>query len=303
MSGVAGGNRIKNEDIRATFDEYVNVFLNKVPNFVKANLSGSAKLGIKESYGDLDLIVLFNATDKTQVKKDIIKTIETASSQVIVPFKSEKYKNKRYHNAGELVSVLFPIKGKSGEFIQIDNIIALTEQEHDFKNNFLDLPAEKQGLMTGLAKAIMLEVAPEKVFNKLNIRDYKNPESNQEYEFDLSSNKLTLRLVTFDEELLRVGKFKEIKREDIWASRNWEDVLKLFSDYNLNGGFEDLLKDIALKLKNPRSKHRIKGNFKALVSVKSGEVGTQKAFNKEKAIKEVERMLSESFIEFFSYCN
>jgi hypothetical protein len=287
MSGVAGGNRIQKADVQATFNKYVDQVLKTIPGFKKASLSGSVKAGSKADYGDLDLVIWFEGDDKREVKQRIIDAINKLPSDVIVPFKSEKYTGRRYYNSGELISVLFPIEGKTDEFIQVDNIIALTEEESVFKESFLDLPAEKQGLLIGLAKVILIEQDPEEVFRRMGITNVPKLAKDEEFEFNLSSVKLTLRKVKLDN-------FKEIAREDIWSTANWGQIKILFKGFNIDGSFEDLLDDIARKLTNPRSKNRIAGTFRSMVSVKSGEVGTPKGAGKEAALEKVAQTLSEA---------
>ena len=287
MSGVAGGNRIQKADVQATFNKYIDQVLKTIPGFKKASLSGSVKAGSKADYGDLDLVIWFEGDDKREVKQRIIDAINKLPSDVIVPFKSEKYTGKRYYNSGELISVLFPIEGKTDEFIQVDNIIALTEEESVFKESFLDLPAEKQGLLIGLAKVILIEQNPEEVFRRMGITNVPKLAKDEEFEFNLSSVKLTLRKVKLDN-------FKEIAREDIWSTANWGQIKILFKGFNIDGSFEDLLDDIARKLTNPRSKNRIAGTFRSMVSVKSGEVGTPKGAGKEAALEKVAQTLSEA---------
>ena len=287
MSGVAGGNRIQKADVQATFNKYIDQVLKTIPGFKKASLSGSVKAGSKADYGDLDLVIWFEGDDKREVKQRIIDAINKLPSDVIVPFKSEKYTGRKYYNSGELISVLFPIEGKQDEYIQVDNIIALTEEEHTFKESFLDLPAEKQGLLIGLAKVILIEQNPEEVFRRMGITNVPKLAKDEEFEFNLSSVKLTLRKVKLDN-------FKEIAREDIWSSANWGQIKILFKGFNIDGSFEDLLDDIARKLTNPRSKNRIAGTFRSMVSVKSGEVGTPKGAGKEAALEKVAQTLSEA---------
>lgn len=287
MSGVAGGNRIQKQDVQATFNKYIDQVLKTIPGFKKASLSGSVKAGSKADYGDLDLVIWFEGDDKREVKQRIIDAISKLPSDVIVPFKSEKYTGRKYYNSGELISVLFPIEGKQDEYIQVDNIIALTEEEHTFKESFLDLPAEKQGLLIGLAKVILIEQNPEEVFRRMGITNVPKLAKDEEFEFNLSSVKLTLRKVKLDN-------FKEVAREDIWSSANWGQIKILFKGFNIDGSFEDLLDDIARKLTNPRSKNRIAGTFRSMVSVKSGEVGTPKGAGKEAALEKVAQTLSEA---------
>lgn len=287
MSGVAGGNRILKQDVQATFNKYVEEVLSKIPGFKKASLSGSVKAGSKADFGDLDIITWFEGDDKKEVKQRLIDTITKLPNSIIVPFKSEKYTGKRYYNSGELISVLYPIQGRPDEFIQVDNIIALTEEESVFKGSFLDLPAEKQGLLIGLAKVILLEENPDEVFRRMGIQNIPQLAKDEEFEFNLSSVKLSLRKV-------KLENFKEVAREDIWTTTNWGTIKILFKNFNIDGSFEDLLDDIAKRLTNARSKNRIAGIFRSMVSVKSGEVGTAKGKGKEDALEKVAQTLSEA---------
>ena len=287
MSGVAGGTRIQKADVQATFDSYVKEVLSKIPGFKKAALSGSVKAGSKADFGDLDIITWFEGEDKREVKQRIIDLVTRLSDNIIVPFKSEKYTGRKYYNSGELISVLFPITGKNKEFIQVDNIIALSEEESVYKGAFLDLPAEKQGLLIGLAKVILLEQDPGEVFRRMGIQNIPKLQKGEEYEFNLSSVKLSLRKV-------KLEGFKEVSREEIWSTSNWGLIKILFKGFNIDGSFEDLLDDISRKLTNPRSKNRVAGIFKSMVSVKSGEIGTPKGLGKEKALEKVAQTLSEA---------
>jgi len=291
LSGVAGGNRIQKVDVQSTFNKYIKTFLEKIPGFKLATLSGSVKVGTKPDYGDLDLIVYFEGDDKKEVKQRLIKQANSSPNSLIVPFKSEKYTGKKYYNSGEIITVLFPIEGKPGEFIQVDNIIALSEEEHAFKNNFLDLPAEKQGLILGLSKVVLLEENPAEIFKRLSIGDLPTLDSNEEFEFNLSSNKLTLRKV-------KLENFSQVSREDLWSSTNWDLIKELFRNYNLDANFDELLAEIGRKVKNPRSKSRIKGIFNSMVSVKTGEVGTEKAKGKEYALNAVNTLLEDENIDY-----
>jgi len=288
MSGVAGGNRIQKSDVERTFSDYYNKVLKQIDGFQRAGLSGSVKAGSKADYGDLDLIVLFRGDDKKEVKKRIIDYVKKLPDNIIVPFKSEQYSGKKYYNSGEIITVLFPIAGKDGEYIQVDNIIALDESEHTFKTSFLDLPAEKQGLILGLIKTITLEENPKTIFKRLGITDLPKLEENEEFEFNLSSGKLTLRKVKLQD-------FKEVSREDVWSSTNWSDVESLLKRYRLDLDFEKLLKQVSRKLKNPRSRRRIPGIFKSMITVKSGEVGTPKGDNKERALAQVQSIMVEQY--------
>ena len=287
MSGVAGGNRIKKQDVQDTFNDFENKVLKKIPGYKAASLSGSVKAGTKADFGDLDVISTFEYDDKKLAKQAIIDTVAKMPDSLIMPFLSDRYKGKKYYNSGEIISVLYPIKGAPGETIQVDIMVSLSETEHQFKNSFLDLPAEVQGLILGLVKTALVEQKPAEVFTRLGIKNLPPLEANQEYEFNLSSVNLTLRKVT-------LANFKEVAREEIWKSNNWSDVQNLLKDFDLNQPFEKLLDQVARSLTNPRSKNRIAGIFRSMVSVKSGEVGTPKGDNKEKALSAVAQTLTEA---------
>ena len=284
MSGSAGGNRIPREVVEKTVQDYIDKVLSKFPGFKKAKVTGSYNAGTKQDFGDIDLIVQLDGTDKKIIKQDLAKYFTTLPDSVIVPFKSDKYKGKKSLSSGELVTILYPIVGIPDQFVQIDNIVSISEEESTFKNTFLDYSAEVQGLLLGLAKVICLEEDPKSIFKRLGITNVPELEPNQEYEFNLSGVGLTLRIVTLDN-------FKEIDRTDVWKSSDWSTVKKLFANYNIDTDFKILLKELASTLKNPRSKNRIKGIFKSMVSIKSGEVGTPKGDNKQIALNSVDSML------------
>ena len=284
MSGSAGGNRIPREVVEKTVQDYIDKVLSKFPGFKKAKVTGSYNAGTKQDFGDIDLIVQLDGTDKKIIKQDLAKYFATLPDSVIVPFKSDKYKGKKSLSSGELVTILYPIVGIPDQFVQIDNIVSISEEESTFKNTFLDYSAEVQGLLLGLAKVICLEEDPKSIFKRLGITNIPELEPNQEYEFNLSGVGLTLRIVTLDN-------FKEIDRTDVWKSSDWSTVKKLFANYNIDTDFKTLLKELSSTLKNSRSKNRIKGIFKSMVSIKSGEVGTHKGDNKQIALNSVDSML------------
>jgi len=287
MSGSAGGNRIPRAAVEKTVQEYIQKVLSKFPSFRGAKISGSYNTGTKSDFGDIDLIVNLESDDKKGVKVDLAKFLSSLSDDVIVPFKSEKYKGKKYLNTGEIVTILYPIEDQPGEYVQIDNIVSVSDDEAEFKKEFLDYPAEIQGLLLGLAKVICLEEDPKAIFARMSIKNIPELEANQEYEFNLSSAGLTLRIVTLDN-------FKETDRTEVWKTSNWSNIKRLFTNYKIDGSFEDLLNDISSKVKNPRSKNRIKGIFNSMVSIKSGEVGTPKGDNKQKSLDKVNNTLTET---------
>jgi cytidyltransferase-like protein len=287
MSGSAGGNRITRAFVAKTTDNYINRILKKFPAFKSAKISGSYNTSAKEDFGDIDLIVHIDSDDKKSAKVDLAKYLSSLPDDVIVPFKSEKYKGKKHLNTGEIVTILYPIEGQPDQYVQIDNIVSTSGEEAEFKKEFLDYPAEIQGLLLGLAKVICLEEDPKSIFARMGIKNVPELEANQEYEFNLSSAGLTLRIVTLDN-------FKEVDRTEVWKTSNWSNIKKLFTNYKIDGSFEDLLNDISSKVKNPRSKNRIKGIFNSMVSIKSGEVGTPKGDNKQKSLDKVNNTLNET---------
>jgi hypothetical protein len=281
MSGSAGGNRIPRTALQNTVNSYIEKVLKNFPGFKSAKISGSYNTTDKQDFGDIDLIVnIESGKDKKIDKQDLVKHLESLPTDVIVPFKSEKNKGKRTLNHGEIVTVLYPIDGVPGEYVQIDNIVSSTEDESDFKKSVLDYPAEKQGLILGLVKAVLLETDPNKVFAKMGITNLDPLEPNQEYEFHVSTAGLSLRKVTLD------NNFKTLESTEMWSSSKFDDVKKLLSDYRIDGTFEELIQDVK-KLKNPRSKNRVKGWFLKNIRVQAGEMGTPKAEKKQQAIDTV----------------
>ena len=290
MSGSAGGNRITRAVVEDTVQDYIKKVLSKFPGFKSAKVTGSYNAGTKQDFGDIDLIVQLDGTDKKAIKTDLAKYFATLPDSIIVPFKSDKYKGKKSLSSGELVTILYPIAGVPDDYVQIDNIVSISEEESIFKNTFLDYSAEVQGLLLGLAKIICLEEDPKEIFKRLGITNVPALEPNQEYEFNLSGAGLTLRIVTLDN-------FKETERTDVWKSSDWNTVKKLFANYNIDVDFKTLLKELVSKLKNQRSKNRIKGIFKSMVSIKSGEVGTPKGETKQISLDAVDSMLENTLFK------
>jgi hypothetical protein len=289
MSGSAGGNRIPREAVEATKNSYIRKVLSKFPGFKDAKISGSYNATGKSDFGDIDLIVTLEGDDKKKLKQDLAAFFAEFPDNLVIPFKSDKYKGKKSLASGELVTILYPIEGMPGQFIQIDNMVSTSEAESEFKKSFLDYPAEIQGLILGLTKVMLLEKDPTAVFRAMGIKDIPEAQEGQEYEFNLSSAGLTLRLVDLSPD------FKETGRQDVWKTSDWGVAKKLYDGFRIDGTFEELLKDIAAKCKNPRSKNRIKGIFKSMVSIKSGEVGTPKGAGKQQALDRVGDLL-----EFFT---
>ena len=277
MSGSTGADRIKSREHFKQFLVSYEKIMKKYPGFVSIKPSGSYNSDMtKESFGDIDLITHIKSDkDKATVKKELADWLAKLPDSTIVPFRSERYKGKKFLNTGEIVTIRYhdPILDYS---VQIDNIIALDHTEAQFKGDFLDMPAEQQGLVLGLVKVASIETEPSVLFKKMGIRAPAELPKDTEYEFNLSSVELQLRKVTYEP-----GTYKQKSREIIWKSRNFKDLEKLLYQYNLSLPFDKLLAQAKSKLKSNRSGQRISGVFRSMVSVKSGEVGTDKAKGKE----------------------
>ena len=290
MSGVAGADRVKS---RADFDHFIQDYkrlISLFPGFVSMTPSGSYNSNPnKQDFGDIDLIVHIKSDlDKAQVKKQLQAFFTKEPETKIVPFSSEKHAGKRTYNAGELVSVRYH-DDELGYSAQIDNIIALDQSEASFKQSFLDMPAEKQGLILGLVKIAAIETDPQILFKKLGITAPLLSEPNEEYEFNLSSVELQLRKVTY-----KPGTYEQLGREIIWTSRDYDDLSKLLYQYDINASFDDLLAQSKQIIKNPRSNNRMQGVFNSMITVKSGEVGTAKGAGKIAASQKVAQTFGEN---------
>jgi len=162
-------------------------------------------------------------------------------------------------------------------------MVSTSEEESNFKKEFLDYPAEVQGLMLGLIKVALIEKDNNEIFKKLGISDLPKLEKDEEYEFNLSSSGLTLRKIKLSPEK------KELSREEVWKTTNWNAIKTIIDGFDYEKGFEPFLNQLS-KLSD-RSKKRIKGVFNSMVSIKSGEVGTPKGDNKQKALDTVNSKL------------
>ena len=290
MSGVAGADRVKSrQDYQSFLASYKNI-ISKFPGFVSIQPSGSYNSNLeKNDFGDIDLIThIKSSKNKKEVKQDLVHFFEKMPDTVITAFTSEKHAGRRSYNSGEIVTVRYHDHAL-GYSAQIDNIIALDHIEAGFKQEFLDMPAEKQGLVLGLVKIAAIESDPKVLFKKLNIHVPAHVQSNQEFEFNLSSTELQLRKVTYEP-----GTFKQSEREILWHSQKWSDLETLLYQYDLSSDFDTLLAQSKQTIHNPRSNNRMQGVFSSMISVKSGEVGTAKGAGKEAARAKVAQTFGES---------
>ena len=291
MSGVAGGDPISNEHVNSTAKSYIDTVLSNFPGFISADITGGVAAG-KSDHGDIDLIVHIEGNDKRAIKKELQNYLENQPANKILPFRSDKYAGRRSYNAGELVSILFP-QTDGNKTAQIDNIVAVTKDESAFKKSFLDWPAEKQGLVLGLVKTAIQEANATKTIDRLFASiGLGVPNTKKVLEFNLSGIELQLRAYEKD----HIGREAKGTRELLWKSNNWNDVVSLLQNYDLTKSFDDLLPDVQASLKHPTSKDRVKGVFNAMVSIKSGEVGTSKADRKQETSNMINAMESKHIL-------
>jgi nicotinic acid mononucleotide adenylyltransferase/predicted nucleotidyltransferase len=288
MSGAAGGTRIPRSAVEQTVKDYTDNILSRIEGFKDAKLSGSFNRPEKEDFGDIDIIVTIE-TDRTkkEVKKAIADLFQSLPDKELPPLQNPRYKGKKFINHGEMVSNLYPISGMPGEFVQVDNIISLSQEEGEFKKTILDYPAELQGLILGLVKTPLLEEDPKVVFSRLGIKDIPKAGKDQEYEFHIDTSDLTLRLVTYGEN------YRILNSNTVWQSKDYNDVQTLLKDYDLKGSFEDIIAKVKT-LKNERSKNRVKGFFKKSIKVGAAEKDTPKGDTKQRALDTVAQ-LEESY--------
>jgi hypothetical protein len=285
MSGVAGAERVRS---REDYVQFVGGYSKLIHQFCENNIlyyTGSyAADKDKQTFGDIDLIVTIpTVLTKTTLKKSLVEFFHNQPEDVIVPFSNPKYLGRRTYNSGEIVTIRYYDK-ELGYSAQIDSIIARDYAEANFKRKFLNMPASIQGLVLGLVKVAILENSADKLFDRLDISDPGVLGQDQEYEFNLSSNELQLRRVQYEP-----GTYKQVSREIIWTSTDFFHVHSLLGMTSFDFKFVELVSAINSRVKNPRSRERIKGLFASMISVKSGEIGTQKGAEKEKSLKLVQQ--------------
>ena len=283
-SGSIGGNRILRADVKPTVEKYEKEVLQKFPGYKKCEITGSYNAGTKKDHGDIDLCIWIDSKeDIKKVKKEFKKHVEDLPDELTPKFRSGKNQGKKAQLYGSIVTCQIPIVGKEDEFVQIDNIIVLTPEELNFQKSFLNLNAQLQTFDTAIVR-----VAPddkkEKAFKHYGIADLPRLDTNQEFEFVLSSAGLSLRKVTLTDER------KQKAKEEIWRSVNWEDVtwlLDMILDFKSDGKeYEEMLDRAAEVFKNDeRARKRMCGVMKSMINIGPGEVGTPKGEAKEKGIK------------------
>ena len=288
MSGVTGSQQVDRRDVGEILSRYEEEVLRKFPDYVGYEISGSFNSDLtKNKFGDIDLIVHFNAVGSKQLeKKAFVKHVLSLPEDLIVPFESVKYKGRRHYNSGEIVTVSFP--QPHGGTVQIDNIFALSESEMEYKQKFLNMDAQKQGLVLGLVKSATLQRSIVDIACDLRVPNLEYilncTQYGLEYEFNISPVEIQLRQVLYAEKEYHNGEYKEVDRNIVWRSRDWNSLKAIIPEVDLNKSFMDLVEETDKRITDTRSRNRIAGMFKAMVSIKSGEVGTIKGHTKQKAL-------------------
>lgn len=285
MSGVAGAERVRS---REDYNQFAGGYSKLIHQFCENTIlyyTGSYMSDqTKQTFGDIDLVVTIpTVLTKTTLKKSLVEFFHNQPEDVIVPFSNPKYLGRRTYNSGEIVTVRYYDK-ELGYSVQIDSIIAREYDEANFKRRFLNMPASIQGLVLGLVKVAVLENPATELFDRLGIADPGVLGPDQEYEFNLSSSELQLRRVQYEP-----GTYKQSSREILWTSSKFFHVHSLLGMGNFDYTFVELVSKINSEIKNPRSRERIKGLFASMISVKSGEVGTEKGAEKEKSLALVQQ--------------
>jgi hypothetical protein len=277
MSGAAGGSRIKKEDLKATIRDYRENILKPLGLDKSYKITGVRSRPEKDIFGDIDIVVSFQGGEKKELKQELAKFLSQVDKIPIIP-----RKNNKYFIHGNIVSTLYPIIGKEGEYVQIDNIVTTSEDEGKFTFNMLDLPAQEQTLAIGLAKTVFTELDEkqiEQLFKELNVPTNERPAENEEYDFNLNPSELSLRIVP-------IGKNDG---REIWKSNKFEDVKKLTSALGVDiekDKFDNIVSKIK-KFKNRRSVDRLKGMFAKNIRVGDAEKGIEKGIKKQQAIDTV----------------
>jgi hypothetical protein len=278
MSGAAGGSRINKENLKDTIRDYRDNILKPLNLDKSYSITGVRSRPEKNIFGDIDIVVSFQGGDKKELKQELAQFLSQVDKIPAIPHK----KNNKYFIHGNIVSTLYPISGKEGEYVQIDNIVTTSKEEGKFVFNMLDLPAQEQTLAIGLAKTVFTELDEkqiENLFKELNVPIDDRPGEGEEYDFNLNPSELSLRIVP-------IGKNDG---REIWKSNKFEDVKKLTSALGINiekDKFDNIISKIK-KFKNRRSIDRLKGMFAKNIRVGDAEKEIEKGIKKQQALDTV----------------
>lgn len=283
MSGSIGADRIEHTAVSSTVAWFEQNILKPYAEYRSFELSGSVRQPGKKNHGDIDMVIYVEGDNLRDAKKAFEKYLKGCDE--LVKFKAGKHKGHKVQVYGNVVTCQIPIQGFDGLTVQVDCDLVLSKEEQTFTVNFLNLSGEKQVLVSGLVRVALLEGDPKAIFRKLHIHNVPDLAKNQELEFVLNEHGLILRKITYKDNL------EEESREDIWISRDWNNVAKLLKPYDLDEDFDKILDQADKTVKSSRSRHRLSGIVKAGVNISSGEKGTPKGDTKERAINStVEKM-------------
>ena len=290
-SGSIGGNRIKRENVKPTVDWYEKEILSKFPDYQKLEITGSYNTGKKKDHGDIDLCIWINSKeDIKKVRRDFKKYIESLPDEMTPKFRIGRKQGEKAQMYGTIVTCQVPVVGHEDEYVQIDNILVLSPEELVYQKSFLNLNAQVQSICSGLIR-VLSDEKKEQAYKHFGINELPDLQTNQEYEFVMANNMLSLRKVTLSDEK------KTLNVEEIWRSFNWEDVEYLL-DLSINSknvakqDYDDILDRTAEVYKNDeRARRRICGKIVANIHIGPGEKGTPKGDDKQHGIDMAYQML------------
>lgn len=299
MSGSIFGNRIKTIEVKPTVDSYINKVLKKFKTdkyeFIKCVTTGSYNRYIKENkvkqggHGDIDLIVYISINKKyknkiniADIKKEFKLFLDSLSDDITVPFRDGNNKGKKSQLFGSIVTCGFPINKENNyykdEYVQIDNMIVLSENDYNFQSNFFNMSIQMQSTLQGIFRCIFWE----------NYYKYKENILDQ-VEYNLSYNKLTSRGVSYIDNI----DWKEDKSKRIILSENndWNHVMEVleyscpfFINYIKENNIIGLINAIKEHY-DSRSQKRIFGVINSMIRIGENEKNTEKGNEKEQFIE------------------
>lgn len=299
MSGSIFGNRIKTIEVKPTVDSYINKVLKKFKTdkyeFIKCVPTGSYNRYIKENkvkqggHGDIDLIVYIsinkeykNKINISDIKKEFKLFLDILPDDITVPFRDGNNKGKKSQLFGSIVTCGFPINKENNyykdEYVQIDNMIVLSENDYNFQSNFFNMSIQMQSTLQGIFRCIFWE------------NYYKYKENNlDQVEYNLSYNKLTSRGISYIDNI----DWKEDKSKRIILSENndWNHVMKVL-EYNCPFFINYIIENNIIGLINAikehydsRSQKRIFGVINSMIRIGENEKNTPKGNEKEQFIE------------------
>ena len=299
MSGSIFGNRIKTIEVKPTVDSYINKVLKKFKTdkygFIKCVTTGSYNRYIKENkvkqggHGDIDLIVYIsinkeykNKINIADIKKEFKLFLDSLSDYITVPFRDGNNKGKKSQLFGSIVTCGFPINKENNyykdEYVQIDNMIVLSENDYNFQSNFFNMSIQMQSTLQGIFRCIFWE----------NYYKYKEYNLDQ-VEYNLSYNKLTSRCISYIDNIY--WKEDKSKRTIIFESNNWNHVMKVL-EYNCPFFINYIKENNIIGLINAikehydrRSQKRIFGVINSMIRIGENEKNTPKGNEKEQFIE------------------